>query len=101
MPYLNSTRILITWVKPNTMMATMNANIEGLLPLPSCMLQGSFVDMTAGIRRLLPRDTAYNSGRLMSAFSSPAGFSIPDEQLRASLHQAMVSLFQALEADLQ
>jgi hypothetical protein len=30
-----------TCVKPNTMIATMNANIEGLLPLPSFMLQGS------------------------------------------------------------
>src|SRR4030088_419034 len=32
MPYLNSTRTLITFVKPNTMTATMNAHIEGLLP---------------------------------------------------------------------
>jgi hypothetical protein len=31
MPYLNSTSILITCVKPNTMIATMNAHIEGLL----------------------------------------------------------------------
>src|SRR5450631_349110 len=30
MPYLNSTRILITSVRPNTMIATMNAHIEGL-----------------------------------------------------------------------
>src|ERR1700690_4129937 len=31
MPYLNSTRILMTFVKPNTMIATMNAHINGLL----------------------------------------------------------------------
>src|SRR5882672_1079219 len=30
MPYLNSTRILIPNVRPNTMIATMNARIEGL-----------------------------------------------------------------------
>ena len=30
MPYLNTTRILIPTVRPNTMIATMNALIEGL-----------------------------------------------------------------------
>src|SRR5882724_7673134 len=30
MPYLNSTRILIPSVRPNTMIATMNARIEGV-----------------------------------------------------------------------